>query len=93
MPVCDELDTVSHVTQLTTANSRDVMGGKVVGKRCIGSSVERAEPPRDGSSQHGCDEVGRIQLAGCKTRLWVFRIERIPFNVRFLNNGAKITWI
>jgi predicted oxidoreductase len=43
MPVCDELDNLSHVTHITTANSWDVKKQKVVGKRCIGSSVDRQD--------------------------------------------------
>jgi len=52
--------------------------------------VDRAEPPQEGSSQHGYDEVDRIQLAGRKTRLRAFPIQRIPFNVRFFTQLLPI---
>ena len=97
MPVCDQLDILSNVTHTTTANSRNMKKQKVDGKRCRGSSVDRAEP-REGSSRHGHDEADMIQLAGCKTRLRAFWIQRIHLTLGFYtistcnSKGTKITW-
>lgn len=94
MPVCDEIDTVSHVTHLTTANSRDVRGSREGGVRW--ESLQRKQcgagwtATGEGSSQHGYDKVGRIQLAGCKTRLWAFRIQRIPLNVKLFTQFPPV---